>query len=384
MAGQGGGGQGEDKDSYALLWMLGAIFVIGGVIWHFYKNQLITGFIALKKYEAIAISFFVDNENVHRALQGLSMANPDNITLDYAGVISTFIGQYMMYPICLMLLLMGIVMFKGHATMRFTKAYNMDTLVQQEKENYPQIAPVADLSLIEEDINKGPWAMSQNPMQFARSQKLLRVELVADQKASWRAEGVAKATLVRERAMQAFASQLGTLWSGVNNLPPHTKALYAAFLARTEHDTDTCRGYLAKLARSAAKGTIDYSDTEEILKKYGKSKAAQKCQQKHAYVLTVMASMLTLARVDGVLASADFLWIKPVDRRLWYVLSGVGRQVAVPEVAGVHAHWLAEREMGRALTVPMVEEAVNALELALAAMVYIPDEDEQLQPAATN
>lgn len=386
MAGQGGGGggQGEDKDSYALLWILGSIFVIGGLIWHFYGNHLKVWFIALKKYEVIAISVFVDNENIHRALEGLSMANPGNLTLDYASIISTFIGQYMMYPICLLLLLMAVVMFKGHATMRFNKAYNMDTLVQQEKENYPQIAPVADLNLVEEDINKGPWAMSQNPMQFARSQKLLKVELVADHKASWRSEGVAKATLIREKAMQAFASQLGPLWSGVNNLPPHTKALYAAFLARAEHDTDTCRGYLAKLAKSASKGTIDYTDTDAILKKYGNSKAAQKCQQKHAYVLTVMASMLVLARVDGVLASADFLWIKPVDRRLWYTLSCVGRQVSVPEVSGIYAHWLAEKEMGRALTVPMVEEAVNALELALSGMVYIPDENEQIQPAQVN
>src|SRR5262249_46139657 len=158
--------------------------------------------------------------------------------------------------------------------------------------------------------------------------------------------------------------QLGSLWQGVDALPPHTKALYAAFSARIEHDTDACLAYLAKLARSAAKGTMDYSDTEEYLKKY-KSKAADLCQGKHAYVLTVMAGMLMLARADGVLASANFLWIKPVDRRLWYTLNCVGRQVSVPEVAGVFAHYFAERELGRALTVPMVEEATNALEKSI-------------------
>ena len=34
--------------------------------------------------------------------------------------------------------------------------------------------------------------------------------------------------------------------------------------------------------------------------------------------------------------------------------------------------------MGRALTVPMVEEAVNALEKALDMMVYTLEEDEQI------
>ncbi|MBS0286302.1 MAG: type IVB secretion system coupling complex protein DotM/IcmP [Proteobacteria bacterium] len=386
MAQGGGGGQGEDKDTYAILWALAAIAVIGFVIWHFYSVQLTNWFIVIKKYETLAILFFIDNENLKTILQGLGIAaeDPSSLTMNIASIYSTRIGEFLKYPICFLLLVMAIVMFKGHATMRFTKAYNMDTLAQQEKENYPQIAPVADLNLIAEDIDKGPWAMSQNPMQFAKAEKLLKVEMVGDHKAAWKSEGVAKATVIRELAYQAFANQLGPLWSGVNNLPPHTKAIYAAFLARTEHDTDACRALLGKLAKTAAKGQVDYSDTEEYLKKYGKSKAATKCQQKHAYVLTVMASMLLLARVDGVLPSADFLWLKPLDRKLWYVLNCVGRQVSVPEVAGVFAHWFAEKEMGRALTVPMVDEAVNALEKAIAMMVYIPDEDEKIPEASVN
>lgn len=385
MAGQGGGGgQGEDKDSYALLWILASIFIIGALVWHFYGDHLKVWFILFKRYEALAILFFLDNENLQIVIKGLGMAasDPSTFTLDIAGKYSDFLGEYLKYPISFFLLLMGIVMFKGHATMRFTKAYNMDTLAQQEKENYPQIAPVADLDLISEDVLKGPWAMSQTPMQFAKAEKLLKIEMKADNKAAWKSEGVAHATVNKEAATQTFANQLGPLWAGVNSLPPHTKAIYAAFLARTEHDTDACRKYLGKLAKTAAKGQVDYSDTEEYLNKYGKSKAAQKCQQKHAYVLTVMASMLILARVDGVLPSADFLWLKPLDRRLWYVLNCVGRQVVVPEVSGVFAHWYAEKEMGRALTVPMVEEAVNALEKAIEMAIYVPEEDENI-PVAT-
>ncbi|MBS0289065.1 MAG: type IVB secretion system coupling complex protein DotM/IcmP [Proteobacteria bacterium] len=386
MSGQGGGGgaQGEDKDTYALLWGLAGIAIISIVVWYFWGDHLRMWFIAIKKYETLAILFFIDDDQLRTIITGLSMAaqEPSNLTLDIAGKYSDYIGSYLKYPVIFLLLVMGIIMFKGHATMRFTKAYNMDTLAHQEKENYPQIAPVADLKLIEEDISKGPWAMAQNPMQFARAEKLLKVELVPDHRAAWKSEGVAKATVIREMASQTFANQLGPLWTGVNNLPPHTKALFACFLARAEHDTDACRKYLGKLAKTAAKGQVDYSDTEEYLKKYGKCKAAQKCQEKHAYILTVMASMLVLARVDGVLASADFLWVKPVDRRLWYVLNCVGRQVCVPEVSGVFAHWLAEKEMGRALTVPMVDEAVNALEKAIAMAVYIPEEGEQLPMAS--
>lgn len=382
MAAQGGGGGSgqDDKDSYALLWILLLIFIVGALIWHFWGNHLKLAFIALKKYEVLAISFFIDNENIHRALRGLDMATANNLTLYYANVISTFIGQYLMYPICFVLLLMAIIMFKGSATMSYTKTYNMDLLIKQEKENWPQIAPVAELDLVGEDILSGPWAMSMNPMQFARHHHLLKVEMVLDRKAPWRAEGIPKATLIREKAHQVFCSQMGALWTSVDDLPPHTKALYAIFAARIEHDTEACRAYLMKLAQAAAKGKMDYSDTEALIKKYGHSRAVQLCQQRHAYVSTNMASLLGLARTDGVLASADFLWLKPIDRRLWYILNTVGRQVCVPEVAGVIAHWLTEKEMARPLTVPMVEEAINGLEKAITNTQYVLEEGESVAP----
>lgn len=381
---KGGGGQDPNSEnSYALLWILFIVFVLAGLIWYFFQKQLIAGFIAIKKYEILLISFFIDNENVQKAIMWSQSADYYNITLQDASVISTFIGQYLMYPLCFILGVMAVIMLKGTATMRYTKAYNMDTLAQQEKDNWPQIAPVVDIDLIAEDIGKGPWAMSMNPMQFARHHKLLKVEMMADRKAAWKQEGVTKATVIREAAMQVFASQLGPLWQGVDALPPHTKALYAAFLARVEHDTDACRAYLGQMSRSAAKGTMDYSLTDEYIKKY-QSKAADLCQKKHAYVSTVMAGMLMLARTDGVLASADFLWVKPIDRRLWYVLNCVGRQVSVPEVAGIYAHYFAEKELGRALTVPMVDEATNALEIAIANIIYVADEGEEIPQADMN
>jgi len=88
-----------------------------------------------------------------------------------------------------------------------------------------------------------------------------------------------------------------------------------------------------------------------------------------------MASMLEEARADGVVASSDFLWLKPMDRKLWYTLNCVGRQTPFAEVAGIFAHWLAEKEVNRKLFVPTVEKATNALELALKDVVYHPDEE---------
>ena len=55
----------------------------------------------------------------------------------------------------------------------------------------------------------------------------------------------------------------------------------------------------------------------------------------------------------------------------------MGRQTPFVEVAGIFAHWVAEKEAGRKLIVPMVEEATNALEIALKEVVYNPDEEDE-------
>ena len=76
------------------------------------------------------------------------------------------------------------------------------------------------------------------------------------------------------------------------------------------------------------------------------------------------------------LASAEFLWLKPLDRKLWYFLNTVGRQTPVPEVAGVFAHWVAEIRIKRPLQVPVVDQAVKGLEIAIEDILFEPEEDD--------
>jgi len=106
----------------------------------------------------------------------------------------------------------------------------------------------------------------------------------------------------------------------------------------------------------------------------------QEIVQRHAYRLNVLASFLVAARDDGVVPAAEFLWLKPIDRRLWYVLNSVGRQTPFSEVAGPFAHWKAEIAMGRLSLVPMIDEAIKALEIAVKEIKLTPREMQELEP----
>src|SRR6202000_266159 len=109
-----------------------------------------------------------------------------------------------------------------------------------------------------------------------------------------------------------------------------------------------------------------------VIKKHQNAQNVQEILARHAYLLTVMSSLLEASREDGVVPSAEFLWLKPLDRRLWYMLNSIGRQTPYAEVGGPFAHWRAEKEMGRRSLVPMIDEAIKALEVAVKEVKLTP------------
>jgi intracellular multiplication protein IcmP len=116
------------------------------------------------------------------------------------------------------------------------------------------------------------------------------------------------------------------------------------------------------------------------MKKYQNTELVQDIVVKHAYMLSVLGALLVAARLDGVVPSSEFLWLKPVDRRLWYMLNSMGRQTPYVEVGGPFAHWRAEKEMGRRSLVPMIDEAIKALEVAVKEIKLSPRQMEELKP----
>jgi intracellular multiplication protein IcmP len=95
----------------------------------------------------------------------------------------------------------------------------------------------------------------------------------------------------------------------------------------------------------------------------------------HFFTTPALMSALTEARLKaGVLAPAQFAWLKLVDRRLWYALHSLGFEVDGPkphphpsprvEAIGARDHWAAERLAGRPLPVAAIDRATGAIKAA--------------------
>jgi len=379
-----GQSQGGNEGSTDLLWITVLIVVVTLLTWYLGKSYIASAVFFVKYYEIIALKFILgiwNNLTNSFSLPAVSTKSLDewmtyitahsgnfrDITFPIIVNAHTDVGKYMRFPIALILGVVALILYTTTATIKFKNTFSMTQLRLIEKDEWPRMRPILNLKLIEQDIDSGPWAMAVTPMQFGKKYGLLKEETK---------DGKPMVKVIRGKAYDVFALQLGALWNGnLNALRPHIKALLAVFAARINRDIDAADKLLDQIALSAAAGRPNFSGSRELLAKHVRCKDVIKVLQHHAYVTTMMASMLDISRGVGVMATADFIWLKPLDRKLWYILNNVGRQTGAPEAAGVFSHWLAERKMSRPLRVPMVEAAIQGLDEAIQDILYEPTEE---------
>lgn len=358
----------QEGEHMIVVWILAGILLAGAMIWWFGHAYLSLAFLYVKRFEIHLLSFFTNKLDPVRAY--MFNLNPQTVGFDEIKLIAREVGYYMRWPCAGGLALLAFLLSNKKSALQYKRTYDMRSLLKFQLPDWPACAPVTKINLIKEDINEGLWAMAMQPLPFVKKHQLVKIvqdKTLDDQ--LLKKEARKKVILLKEKAAKIFMLQLGELWPGVDKLSPHVKALYASFAAKVARDGASAKKLLDKISASSLH-RLDFSGTQELLKKYKDHPQVVKTTQKHAYTLTVMAAMLEASRLDGVLSSAEFLWLKPVDRRLWFMLNDVGRFTAVVEVAGPFAHWLAEKEIGRALKTPMIDEAIKSLEVAMQEIIY--------------
>jgi intracellular multiplication protein IcmP len=365
-------------------WLLCIFFAAGLLLWWVDKKYIIQFVLAIRGAEIDLLLWMAEGYNKLAGWLGLPEPNlyhhlgwwkqfiashPDYSKLNFAVLveISSDVGKWMRIPVSIILLGLAMVLYTRHSTARFVRTYSLNSLRRAEVSNWPQISPIMNLNLVKEDIDKGPWAMAMTPLMYGQKHDLVMVG---------EKEGRKVWLVKKSDAYRQFVLQLGQLWRGPDQLPIHLKALLVIFIARSQRDRSVSDKLINQIAASSASGKLNFTGVQEALEKYRDSKILTWMGRRHAYVTTLFAAMLEAARSDGVLATSEILWLKPVDRRMWYVLNNVGRQTAFVEVAGVFAHSLAEQRMKRGLKTPMVQSAVTALEEAISDVLY-KDEGDQ-------
>ncbi len=370
--------QQSGDDSFGPIWI--TLLVVGTFcfIWYLGHSHIVAFIFFLNVLQAKLVSLVIGSAPLSNEIYLMQTLDPASVNWAQLVLLTQLVGKYVRYPVVVVLVGLAGYLYRSDVTLKFRRAHSMQTLRAQEQFNWPSIMPVVKQDLVSLDVNTGIWAMAMTPMEFARKYQLLKKEdALLDRPVPGQEM---TAGIRRGDAKRVFTLQLGPYWTGFEQCPPHAQALAAVFIARMNRDKVSAEMILTALDKSTSQGKPDFRVALSVIKKHQHAEIVQVIVHKHAYLLTVLASLLEASRDDGVVPSAEFLWLKPIDRRLWYMLNCVGRQTPFAEVGGPFAHWKAEKAMGRRSLVPMIDEAIKALEVAVKEVKISPEELGGLLP----
>lgn len=348
-------------------------------------------------------------------LSRLQMLEPGTKDLAFAtAVLGRVCRPWVLFvclPLCLLLLKAG---WRVSVLDVYRRTLTMKSLMQAQLPLSPCVAPVLNWprSLLDEPLDSGPWMAARQPLQLAADAGLLVADTVPVPKeellgpdnldklsSRWLGRQHNGLALDRARAEQLFAAQLGPRWQGFAALPAWQRKLASAFALFACEEKDAAQRLLDSLslsfrppvpaketsfslfpprwkkacaARPCVLDTSVDTDLVPLINKALASPGVRRAIEAHSQWRNLaLLALYELARCKGVLPTAEFIWLRPLDRKLYYLLNNVGRRTAWPEIAGAWAHYTAEKVVAdmdpgsTGIVTPQVTEAVNALEAAL-------------------
>lgn len=357
-----GSSQQKDTGELEVLWISVGLFLLVLAIFVMFRTQILSAILWIKYHELKLISYFIVNQDFQGLAAWTDSQNPNRISFATLGLLSNEIGNTIKYPCIAVCTVFAVVIWVKHPESGFRDSESMETLSQKVKKTFPAINIVSGLDLAKTPIDEGPWAMGMTPIEFARHHKLIH-----------RDPRTEKIVFDAFRTKIIFTEQLGRPWQGVDALQDHEKALFAMFSAFVNYKRDEAEAKMEDIARNITPRTLKTGkinfDTHAMLKKYAHTKPVEAVTKRHGYVNTIFIELLTEARKSGIVLNSLYLWLKPIDRKLWYVLNNVGRRAVFSEAGSAHAHWLAEKRLGFPIAQPMIDEAILALEEAVHSRI---------------
>ncbi|MFA6279451.1 MAG: hypothetical protein WC612_01480 [Bdellovibrionales bacterium] len=376
-----------DDPTWTLLILVTIFGGIGWVIWHFF-NQPLMEFVRYVKLVEIAPLALVDRQASscfmwlreahggdlmpsHEAYQAAlgcfgsaALARlPANEALQYynmtptsLGFVGAFVGSYIKWPVAVFCGFVAYYAIFKSVRNEYKKRHNLESFIKTQSSIWKVIAPIVSFNPSKHSARVLGGRVPQKLPLFAEA-------LAPEEWLSFHQIPIVKGIPRREEVHRALSLQLGPRWTeNYQELPLYIQALLAAFALKGVQKRDESDDLLGRISAcwSESKGMSFPSEMVSEIKKILKDSAiggeVLNVAKNHAFRTTAVIGVLKWARfMGGVLAAAQFLWLRGVDRDLWYALNNLGRRSFHTEGAGAMAHFMAEDLAHKALVVPRFE-----------------------------
>lgn len=354
-------------------WSIIAITMIffGAFLWIQYGDSILSAIRWLRWGEMRALSLFLDEDyqimwngqpvNFHQWMEATPRLAKSQLDANTMGVLNALVMQPIKWIVIGLLAVMGMWAALWGPGTQYKRKLNLEELIKHQSKIFPIINPFRTFNPSKQPPRPPGTPVPVDLPLFAEAlgpEEWLAFNDIPDRDGN----------IVVDDARAAFARQLGGPWRGPMALPPHMQVLLASFClkaARKRGESDDLLGRLA-LCWTKEKGLrMDrklLAEARRVLRsKDMSSKTLAKCNQ-HAFQTTALLRGLATAREEGgVLAPAQFVWLRGYDRALWYPLNNLGRQSYHPEAMGALCHYKAEKISQRPIPYPKVDGAVQSI-----------------------
>ncbi len=339
------------------------ITLISIAFWMVLSVQISSGIRWFRVAQLKIASLFTDKFDV--LLQQLIALRPEEITPFYLARMTEASNGMLLQPLAGLMIAMAILCYFKRTKHPWVRKFDVEKMIAEQATNFPVTDPVVKFNPLKANYRTpGSPVPSRLPL-FAEA-------LSPEEWVAFHSIPVTEGAIDTDAARRAFVRQLGGRWKGAEALPLHLRALFVAFSMKANGQRVESDYFLGRLAKywQPGRGLKLPSDLRAEIKrkladpKFGR--VTEKIAAQHAFVATAMLRCLQVAREQGgVLAPAQFVWLRAADRTLWYPLNNLGRGAVHTESAGAIAHFRAEKAADKPIPNPQVDAAIEGLKAYL-------------------
>jgi intracellular multiplication protein IcmP len=361
----------DDYTGFSLILIVVGLAILSWVGWRLWRVEISMGALMVAHREMQAIAWFSDRFAMADA--AVERADPPGVQFDQLVRLYRNIGIEFLCPAMALVLSLAATCFLRAGTARFTRTFDLEKLMAEQAKTFRSTAAFVGRRLSLSDIRAGEPRPADPALNVAEW-----VKAFATKKSGGFDETAARRAMVR---------QLGERWTGRSAASPTVRCMLAVFALHGVQRREEASVLMGLLSEGLPRGKRDGGEgptepltfhpksvavTDRVLAEISVAGWAFEIMQGHFFTTTGLMSVLNAARLkSGVLAPAQFAFLKLVDRRLWYALHSLGFESDGPlahphpsqrvEAIGAHAHWAAERTVGAPIATPEIDAAIAAI-----------------------
>ena len=256
------------------------------------------------------------------------------------------INYYINIFISIFLILICCVIYLFNKKNNFNRILTMKKLKDINYKHFLSLHATKDINIINKNINDNIWSMALTPIDFLKKKNII----------------CTKNNIIDIIKLQVeLSNSLGSIWINIYNEPSYIKVLIYIFSVKITKKYKKTNNLLKNISSKFDFKKKDIFINDINKKLYYYHEIITQYSKYHYYTNTVVINMYYYAKKRGIFSSSEFLWLKIIDRNLWYALNSLGRKTPFIEGSIIVSHWNIEFLLKKKVIIPFMEEVIFAI-----------------------